>query len=69
VCWLSTYCLYALLQLRALNINLSANQVKEMIQVMDANQDGSLDWNEFQSIFGDDTNVIAKVNNELGRYP
>ena len=28
------------------------DQVKDMINVIDANGDGSIDWNEFQMVFG-----------------
>ena len=40
------------LGLHALNIDVTAAQVKDMINVIDANGDGSIDWNEFQAVFG-----------------
>ena len=40
------------LGLHALNIDVTAAQVKDMINVIDANGDGSIDWNEFQMVFG-----------------
>ena len=40
------------LGLHALNIDVTATQVKDMINVIDANGDGSIDWNEFQMVFG-----------------
>ena len=40
--------------LRAQKIKeLSAAQVGELIEVMDANGDGKIDWNEFQNVFGE----------------
>lgn len=45
--------------LNSLNLDVSAAQVKEMIEVLDANRDGSIDWNEFQAVFGGE-NVVAK---------
>jgi Ca2+-binding EF-hand superfamily protein len=47
------------LGLRALNLDVSAIQVKDMINLLDANGDGSIDWNEFQAVFGGE-NVVAK---------
>lgn len=47
------------LGLRTLNLDVSAVQVKDMISLLDANGDGSIDWNEFQAVFGGE-NVVAK---------
>ena len=47
------------LGLHALNIDVTAAQVKDMINVIDANGDGSIDWNEFQMVFGGAPTLIT----------
>eukprot|EP01052_Picozoa_sp_SAG31_P042954 SAG31_NODE_6993_length_1825_cov_1.440904_2_plen_66_part_00 len=39
--------------MKHLGIDLSAADIAELIKVMDANGDGSIDWNEFDAVFGD----------------
>ena len=41
------------LGMKHLGIDLSSKEIAELIKVMDANGDGSIDWNEFQAVFGD----------------
>jgi Ca2+-binding EF-hand superfamily protein len=41
------------LGMQHLGIQLNAKEIAELVKVMDANGDGSIDWNEFQAMFGD----------------
>ena len=41
------------LGMKHLGIDLEAKEIAKLIEVMDANRDGSIDWNEFDAMFGD----------------
>eukprot|EP01050_Picozoa_sp_SAG11_P007527 SAG11_NODE_631_length_8061_cov_13.466843_1_plen_1055_part_00 len=41
------------LGIKSLGIDLNSKDIAELVKVMDQNNDGSIDWNEFQAVFGD----------------